>query len=118
VKPLRRLPILVIIGVVAGVTAANAQTVYGPGGRYWIDGAYPGYLGCSPGPCAFPGETRRDLRRELREEALRRDATAAPPPSFDLPSQRPPPTPVEEIRPEYQGAGQIRDQYRRSGEAR
>lgn len=76
---------------------------------------------CVPWGCADPVQLRRALRRELREEALRRDL-APPPPAdaadvlFTYPSRAglPPPTPASQVQPRYRESGTVRPKYDRN----
>lgn len=105
---------LLIAAGAAACAGAAAQTVYGPGGPYW---GYPGYgPPCAVQPCPDTRVIRREVQRELRQDEAARvpEPQAAP----VAPRTPPPPTRVEEIRPEYEGASQIREEYRRAGESR
>lgn len=93
-------------------TPAVAQVpMYGPGGAFW---GYPHLYG---GPCVAPCDPR-ELRRELRRELQRQESATTTPAAKPETRPPPPPTRVEEIRPEFEGASQIREEFRRSGERR
>ena len=97
------------------VSAVHAQVpIYPYGGPYWIDRGYG--APCGVPPCTDPRIIRREVQRELqREEAARAQGQGAAP---VVPRPPPPPTRVEEIRPEYEGASQIREEFRGSGTVR
>ena len=104
-----------VLAACLGIPSAAAQVpIQGPGGPFW---GYPSWYGT---PCAAPCPDARDLRRELRRELQQQEGPNPAVQPTPAPEQRPPPPPtrVEEIRPEYEGASQIREEYRRSGDRR
>jgi hypothetical protein len=107
----RRAAVGVGLALAIAFSAGAQVPMYGPGGPFW---GYPYLYG---GPCAAPCDPR-ELRREVRRELQQQEATSAAPTVKPETRSPPPPTRVEEIRPEFESASQIREEFRRSGERR
>lgn len=98
--------------------------VYGPYAPYPYGGFAP-WASCMHWPCVDGGQLRRDFRREMRAQELRRTldlrADREAPRElqyFGMPRYLPPPTPESQVQPRYRGSGDVRPEYQHANQAR
>jgi uncharacterized membrane protein len=99
--------------------------LYGPYAGYPY-GAVAPWVPCAPWTCVDANQLRRDLRREMRSQELRRELElrasgglrSGTESLFGTPRYIPPSTPAAQVQPRYRGSGEVRPQYHDANQPR